>query len=119
MNRRAGHQDGPVARDDAWRGGAACAGMDTELFYAEGTVPSEVSAACGRCPVAARCLATALDEREPHGVWGGVTAARRRMLRRTHPGLSGHEIAAITQSAPGGATVRPAGDIVVSTASVA
>jgi hypothetical protein len=87
--------------------------MDTELFYAEGAVPSEVSAACGRCPVAVHCLGAALDEREPQGVWGGVTAARRRTLRRAHPGLSGQEIAAIALSSPDDVTVGPADDIAV------
>ncbi|MFF1793994.1 WhiB family transcriptional regulator [Kitasatospora sp. NPDC058263] len=73
--------------------GAACAGVDSTLFFPD---PEELSPAavawaerrarmfCAGCPVRSLCLADALERREPYGVFGGLTAAERRsLLRRT------------------------------------
>jgi WhiB family redox-sensing transcriptional regulator len=35
---------------------------------------------CAECPVRAECLDYALSIREPHGIWGGLTEAERRLL---------------------------------------
>lgn len=46
--------------------------------------PHEIEAAqrlCGTCPVREACLAWALEDREPHGVWGGATVKERRRMR--------------------------------------
>lgn len=36
---------------------------------------------CGGCPARQECLDYALAADEPWGVWGGHTAAQRRLLR--------------------------------------
>ena len=36
----------------------------------------------GRCPVLAQCRAWALETREPHGIWGGLTPHQRHTLLR-------------------------------------
>ncbi|WUS68753.1 WhiB family transcriptional regulator [Kitasatospora sp. NBC_01246] len=70
--------------------GAACKGVDTDLFYPD---PEEIGPAaewaerrakmiCAGCPVRAMCLADALDRREPAGIFGGLNEHERRPLLR-------------------------------------
>lgn len=49
-----------------------CRSQDPELWFAEqaGQI-AQAKALCGSCPIAAACLAGALDRAEPWGVWGG------------------------------------------------
>ncbi|MFD3574735.1 WhiB family transcriptional regulator [Streptomyces sp. NPDC058644] len=66
-----------------WRADALCAQTDPNLFYPEGPQSSRAArAVCAICPVTDECLAYALNRPEPHGVWGGLTARDRTMLRR-------------------------------------
>lgn len=54
---------------------------EPEIF--SGATPDDIEdakAICRRCPVAAECLSTALDRREPEGVWGGLSAKERAQL---------------------------------------
>ena len=37
---------------------------------------------CGQCPVKNLCLEFALVNEEDHGLWGGLTPAERKRLRR-------------------------------------
>lgn len=74
---------------DDWRHQAACRQEDSELFFPIGnTGPAllqieEAKAVCGSCPVLQQCAQWALETREPHGVWGGMSEDdRRRILRR-------------------------------------
>jgi WhiB family transcriptional regulator, redox-sensing transcriptional regulator len=71
-----------------------CRLVDPDLFFAES--PADVEAAkalCLECPIRDRCLAGALERREPWGVWGGelfvqgvvVTHKRPRGRPRKHP----------------------------------
>jgi WhiB family redox-sensing transcriptional regulator len=71
-----------------------CRLVDPELFFAE--APADVEAAkalCLDCPIRERCLAGALQRREPWGVWGGelfaqgvvVAYKRPRGRPRKHP----------------------------------
>ncbi|WP_106253828.1 WhiB family transcriptional regulator [Allonocardiopsis opalescens] len=80
----------PLSR---WDGrGAACAGEDTELFFAPDGERQPVRAirekkakeVCGRCPVRAECLASELWRRPglQHGIFGGLTAEERVALRK-------------------------------------
>lgn len=71
-----------------WRDTAACREEDGELFFPKGTegpwllVIEQAKAVCGRCPSAAPCLAFALDERIPTGIFGGLTDTERASLTR-------------------------------------
>jgi WhiB family redox-sensing transcriptional regulator len=60
--------------------GFACV-TDPDLFFAES--PADITRAkelCGGCPVAAACLAGALDRGEPWGVWGGELVLRGEVV---------------------------------------
>ena len=62
----------------AWHTKAACLGMGTEMFFTEGRIgPGRAFAVCATCPVAAECLAYAIEAGEL-GIWGGVSASQRR-----------------------------------------
>lgn len=66
-----------------WIDDAACGGVDVALFFPEeGEHPTTALEVCSRCPVREPCLAEALANNEPHGVWGGMTPRQRNRLRR-------------------------------------
>ncbi|GGS25832.1 WhiB family transcriptional regulator [Actinokineospora fastidiosa] len=71
-----------------WRHRAACRDEDPELFFPVGTSGPALSqveqakAVCARCPVAASCLAWALESGQDAGVWGGMSEDERRALKR-------------------------------------
>ncbi|MEV7683236.1 WhiB family transcriptional regulator [Streptomyces sp. NPDC088341] len=71
-----------------WRAGGACIGEDPELFFPIGTTgPSalqieEAKAVCHRCSVMKTCRSWALESGQEHGVWGGLSEADRRSLKR-------------------------------------
>ena len=44
---------------------------------------------CERCPIAVTCLQYALDNNEPHGVWGGLTPDQRHLFKRKPQQLKG------------------------------
>jgi WhiB family redox-sensing transcriptional regulator len=74
-----------------FRDRAACRDADPELFFPvgeSGPALRQIAAAkavCLRCLVTDECLAWALDARHEEGVWGGLDAGQRRVLRRrTH-----------------------------------
>lgn len=78
------------ARDDQagpWHSEAACRRDEAGLFFAPSKEPtaarlSREQAAkrvCSRCPVLLECREHALVLPEPYGVWGGLTAAERRV----------------------------------------
>jgi WhiB family redox-sensing transcriptional regulator len=63
-----------------------CHREDPELFFAES--PSDVELAkalCGGCPVREACLASALERREPWGVWGGQLLVQGVVVPRKRP----------------------------------
>ncbi|MFG2904029.1 WhiB family transcriptional regulator [Kitasatospora sp. NPDC048286] len=77
--------------------GAACAGVDSTLFYPEVDEDApdlEVARAaaawaerrakmfCAGCPVRTMCLELALERHEKHGIFGGLNAAERAALHR-------------------------------------
>jgi WhiB family redox-sensing transcriptional regulator len=72
----------------SWWDRAGCLGMNTELFYPQGTTgraldqANQAKAVCARCPVAKACLEWAVKTGEDAGVWGGTTEDERRILRR-------------------------------------
>lgn len=77
-----------VGDDQSWAARGACAGMDPDEFFVQGTEQNQIKTACGRCPVRTQCLADALDNRIDFGVWGGMTERERRRLLRRHPEVS-------------------------------
>ncbi|WP_217236827.1 WhiB family transcriptional regulator [Streptomyces sp. AC555_RSS877] len=71
-----------------WRHNAVCREEDPDLFFPIGdTGPAllqieEAKAVCRRCPVMEQCLQWALASGQDSGVWGGLSEAERRSLRR-------------------------------------
>ncbi|MEE1939258.1 WhiB family transcriptional regulator [Streptomyces sp. TRM 70361] len=78
------------AREQAgpWHSEAVCRRDEAGLFFAPSKEPtaarlSREQAAkrvCARCPVLIDCREHALLQPEPYGVWGGMTAAERRVM---------------------------------------
>jgi WhiB family redox-sensing transcriptional regulator len=74
---------------------AACRGAGPEWFFPddhpEGAQADDAydraRAVCTTCPVRLPCLGWALGRRERHGMWGGLTPAERRSLRRRLEGV--------------------------------
>ena len=76
--------------EDDWRTDGACLKYYNELRIDDPWFPlSEAPSAavegkriCGSCPVQDMCLARALDRKEKHGIFGGMTAKERANLIR-------------------------------------
>ncbi len=73
---------------DDWQRLAACKGPYAELFFPPSTperkddkVSREESAKaiCQDCRVRRDCLEYAVSIQEPHGIWGGLNEAERRV----------------------------------------
>lgn len=75
-----------------WHSEAACRRDEAGMFFAPSKEPtaarlSREEAAkrvCARCPVMLECREHALLQPEPYGVWGGLTAAERRVVLARH-----------------------------------
>ncbi len=72
-----------------WQRRAACRGEHAPAFFpplhferkpVRLARERRAKAVCRQCPVIDECLGYALDAREPHGVWGGLTETERRDL---------------------------------------
>ena len=73
-----------VPGPEVWGAGAACRGMDPDLFHPQGSgvpVGPEAAAACARCPVVEQCQTYALHH-EKLGYWGGTSAYERALMRK-------------------------------------
>ena len=76
-----------------WQQQAACRGSDTGIFYHLDNErgPSrrrrelQAKQICRGCPVRTECLSWALANREPHGVWGGLSPEERGALLTPQP----------------------------------
>jgi WhiB family redox-sensing transcriptional regulator len=81
-------QRGPTTDDTPWHSNAACRRDEAGLFFAPSKEPTAARLAreehakrvCARCPVLLECREHALLQPEPYGVWGGLTAAERRVV---------------------------------------
>ncbi len=63
-----------------------CHREDPELFFAEAASDVErAKSLCGTCPVRAECLASAIERREPWGVWGGQLLLQGVVIPRKRP----------------------------------
>ncbi|WP_037579907.1 WhiB family transcriptional regulator [Phaeacidiphilus oryzae] len=79
---------GRTGDDNPWHAGAACRRDEAGLFFAPSKEPTAARLAreeaakrvCARCPVLLECREHALLMPEPYGVWGGLTAAERRVV---------------------------------------
>lgn len=71
-----------------WRDDAACREEDPETWFPIGTTGEallqieEAKAVCRRCPVMEACGEWALTTRQDAGVWGGMSEAERRSIRK-------------------------------------
>ena len=66
---------------------AACAGLDTQLFYSERIKDIAVAkAVCSRCPFATQCATWAVQHEE-FGVFGGLSANERKLMRGGQPAI--------------------------------
>ncbi|ASR85255.1 WhiB transcriptional factor [Mycobacterium phage SirPhilip] len=66
-----------------WEADALCAQVDPDLFFpAKGQSAEPAKRVCAMCPVVDTCLDRALTSGEPFGIWGGVTAYDRKLMRR-------------------------------------
>ena len=66
-----------------WMVDAACADADPSLFFvAHGKPASEAKAICAGCPVREACLDYALQTKERHGIWGGLSERQRQAEAR-------------------------------------
>lgn len=81
----------PAPADTSWKHRAECAkpGYDAGLWYPDGTAGpwmlriQDAKDICNtRCPVRDACAAFALENSEPHGIWGGMTEQERAGVRR-------------------------------------
>ncbi len=73
----------PTGPTGVVRGRALPCASDPDLFFAES--PDDVELAkslCGGCPARAKCLAGAIERREPWGVWGGELFIRGEIVPR-------------------------------------
>jgi WhiB family redox-sensing transcriptional regulator len=94
---REGRDRGPRAIEDqfsSWRVGAACRSVDGDLFFAadgeRGLAKRRreraAKAVCIGCPVREDCAGYAIANREPHGVWGGLSEGDRERIWRAMDG---------------------------------
>ena len=74
--------------DDRWREHAACAAVESDLFFPVGVTGPAVGqiaaakAVCETCAVRMTCLEFAIATNQEYGVWGGTSEEERRVLRR-------------------------------------
>lgn len=66
-----------------WQQRALCAQTDPDSFFPEkGGSTESAKRTCLGCDVKVECLAYALENNERFGVWGGLSEAERRQLKR-------------------------------------
>ncbi len=74
--------------DGTWRENAACAHMDTLIFFPvgeTGAMARQVDLAkqiCASCPAREQCLEFAIATIQNDGIWGGTTEDERRLIKR-------------------------------------
>lgn len=76
---------GELMERPAWMADALCrepAYADVDFFPESGASTRPAEQVCARCLVRGRCLLYALETGQRDGVWGGISARRRRKLRR-------------------------------------
>lgn len=75
--------------DDIWHTQAACRGPAHAVFFPPSRIERRIDRKrreqrakeiCADCGVLQQCLSYALEIREQHGIWGGMTERERRQL---------------------------------------
>lgn len=75
--------------ENEWQVRAACRGPQAVIFFPPNTFERKedkqarefrAKDICRTCPVKRPCLDYSLSIREPHGIWGGLNEAERRVL---------------------------------------
>ncbi|MFH9813460.1 WhiB family transcriptional regulator [Streptomyces olivaceus] len=78
-----------IRASNHWQDHAACKTADAEaIFFPVSTTDVTIAAAkeiCSGCPVIDACARYALERREPHGVWGGMSEKERKAALRSRP----------------------------------
>lgn len=64
-----------------WQDEAACTSTDPELFFTP-TLEKYAKQVCAGCPVAKQCLQYALEGNLDSGVYGGLSEAERKQMRK-------------------------------------
>ena len=86
----------PVFAGPRWKLQGLCTQSDPEHWFPDhdgdgtkrrsgdevGKPGMSAKAICRRCPVVAECLQWALEMKEQHGIWGGMTARERNRLAK-------------------------------------
>ena len=83
MTRHGGYID-RLFTNPAWMRDAPCIGH-TDKFYPDRGDPDgggEAKAICRECPHRVRCLEYAIDNKEEHGIWGGMSRRQRQRIAR-------------------------------------
>lgn len=75
--------------EQSWQIRASCRGPQAAVFFPPAAFErkdeklqreARAKEICRTCPVRQPCLDYALEIREPHGIWGGLSEAERRNL---------------------------------------
>ncbi|MFI7113929.1 WhiB family transcriptional regulator [Nonomuraea sp. NPDC050227] len=67
----------------SWMDGAFCVEADPEAWFPEHGAPAgPAKRICAACPARAACLAYALAEDIPYGIYGGLTPQERQHLQQ-------------------------------------
>lgn len=83
MSNYTGSVPDTAPRPTDWLSKAPCKADPDAMFPGSNTVDIEnAKSFCYRCSAVDKCLQWALDTGEEHGVWGGLSEAERRQLRR-------------------------------------
>ena len=82
---------------DEWWSVAACRDAEPELFFpisatsASSARVTHAKLICASCQVRSNCLRYALDHRQEHGIWGGLTEEERRRIPRRSLQFTGRD----------------------------
>ena len=74
---------------EIWQVKAACRGPQAEVFFPPPQFErkadrlereARAKQICAECPVRVDCLEYSLEISEPHGIWGGLNEAERKVI---------------------------------------
>lgn len=85
-----------------WQALAECRQYNPDDWYpprGDGGTAARAKRVCAGCPVITLCRDHALRTREPHGIWGGLTAAQRARILRARRKAATRTVPASTPDA--------------------